>query len=380
MSEVKKIPTQRPYLGLEELHAVGQVFESRWLGLGSQTQEFEQKLRILLGATGVVAVNSGTSAIHLALEALVDNKHLKPGDEVIVPSLTFAATIQPIIQAGLCPVFCDVYHDSLNMNPNSVAQQITDRTRAIMPVHFGGEACDLTEIIAIASVYNLSVIEDAAHAFGSTYNGEFIGNHGDVVCFSFDPIKNITCLEGGAITTKDGDILAKMSTMRILGISKDTWARYQNKRLWDYDVSSRGYRYHMPNVNAAVGLEQLKRFDKFRQRKREIVSLYDKELQHLDGVVTLKHDLENTFPFFYVARFPGGVRDNLAIFLKEKGIETGIHYIPNHLHPFFSELKRNGLPETEQAFKEILTLPLYYEMTDEQVSYVIDSVKKFLAK
>lgn len=376
--EQNRIPTQRPHFTDAEVAAVARVLESRWVGLGVETFKFEQRLQELLGVKHVIAVNSGTSAIHLALEGLKENGCVKLGDEVIVPSLTFVATIQPILSAGLVPVFCDVKPDNLNMDIDDVEKKITPNTRVIMPVHFGGEACDMDEIMEIAKRQNIWIVEDAAHAFGSTYKDKFIGNHGDLVCFSFDPIKNITCGEGGVVVTNHSELAERMTIMRILGISKDTWSRYHNTRLWDYDVSSPGFRYHMSNLNAAIGLEQLNHFEEFRQRKREIVDLYDQGLKGLGEVVTLKHNLDQTFPFFYVARITDGKRSELAKFLKEKGIETGIHYIPNHLQPYFSEF-RSKLPVTEKMFGEILTLPLFYEMTDNQVEYVINNVKQFFA-
>jgi perosamine synthetase len=359
-------------LGSEELEAVRKVFDSRWLGMGSTTKEFEDKLRERLGAKHVIAVNTGTSALHMALAAL----NLQAGDEVIVPSLTFVASVQVILAVGARPVFCDVHVDSLNMDVADAFRRVTARTRAIMPVHYGGEACDMDALLPLAREHRLWVVEDAAHAFGSTYKGHQVGTLGDVTCFSFDPIKNITCGEGGAVVTEHDELYNRMVPQRILGIDNDTWSRYRNERNWFYAVTMPGFRYHLSNINAAIGLEQLKRFDVFRARKVEIVRRYDEAFQSLSNLALLKHDLVETFPFFYIVRVLGGQRDTFMKYMKEKGIATGVHYIPNHIQPLF-ESNRQPLPVTEQVFEEMVTLPLHFELTDADVETVINAVRGF---
>jgi dTDP-4-amino-4,6-dideoxygalactose transaminase len=366
------IPTQRPFLGREELDAVREVFDSRWLGMGSITKEFEERLREYLGAAHVVAVNSGTSALLLALEAL----ELSAGDEVIVPSLTFVASVQAIVSAGAVPVFCDVQPDTLNMDPADALARITPRTRAIMPVHYGGLPCDMDVLLPAAHAGGLRIVEDAAHAFGSSYRGRRIGSFGDITCFSFDPIKNITCGEGGAVATSDPAVIESMSRRRLLGIDNDTWSRYRNERNWYYEVVSGGHRYHLSNINAAIGLAQLKRVDDFRVRKQAIVSGYDDAFQDQRGLALLQRHTTETFPFFYVVRVLDGRRDAMMAHLKSEGIATGVHYIPNHLQPAFRAF-RTPLPVTERMYEEMLTLPLFYEMDDAQVARVIEGVRGF---
>ena len=329
------IPLQRPYLGQEELDAVAKVFESRWLGMGAATKEFEDKLRSFLDVPHVIAVNTGTSALHIALDAC----GIGPGDQVIVPSLTFAASIQVITSCGAQPVFCDVQIDTFNMDPADVEKKISPRTRAIMPVHFGGLACDMDRLLDVAKTNNVLVIEDAAHAFGSTYKGRNIGTLGNVTCFSFDPIKNITCGEGGAVVTASDDIAARVIHKRILGIDQDTWSRYRHERSWFYEVVTPGYRYHMSNINAAIVLEQLKRLQAFRAKKTAIVHQYDQAFRDVQGIALLRHDLDETFPFFYVLRVLDGRRDELMDHLKEKDIASGVHYIPNHLQPLYADFR-----------------------------------------
>ena len=366
------IPVQQPSLGKEELDAVGKVFESRWLGMGFTVKEFEGELERFLGAKHVIAVNTGTSALHLALDTI----GVGPGDQVIVPSLTYVAPVQAIVACGAIPVFCDVQTDTLNMDPGDVANRVTATTRAILPVHYGGRVCRMEEILEIARKDDLRVVEDAAHAYGSTYQGRKVGTLGHVTCFSFDPIKNITCGEGGAVVTDDDELAKRVVVKRILGIDKDTWNRYQKERSWFYEVVTPGYRYHMSNINAAIGLAQLKKFDAFLQRKREIVQRYDEAFLAVDGLKLLSHKLDEMFPFFYVARVREGRRDNLMKYLKENGVGSGVHYIPNHLQPVFAKY-RTEVPVTEEVWQEIITLPLYYEMSDESFERIIQLVGEF---
>jgi dTDP-4-amino-4,6-dideoxygalactose transaminase len=366
------LPVSRPSIGQEELKEVEKVFSTGWLGLGSTVFEFENKLKDYLGAKHVLAVNTGTTALHIALDAF----GIKDGDEVIVPSLTFCASIQVITALGAIPVFCEINPDNLNMDINDVQNRITTKTKAIMPVHYCGQACNMDALMEIGKKHNIAIIEDAAHAFGSSYQGKKLGSFGDATCFSFDPIKNLTCGEGGAVVMSDDTIAELIRTKRILGIDKDTWHRYRNERAWFYEVTTQGYRYHMSNINAAIGLAQLKKVDSFIQKKKGIVQKYNDAFINIDGVKILSWNLEETAPFTYIIRVLNGVREDMIAFLNGKGVGTGIHYIPNHLQPFFKSFA-TSLPVTEQIGEEILTLPLYYDMTDEQVSTVINSVNDF---
>jgi perosamine synthetase len=369
---VNQIPVQRPYLGEEELAAVRDVFASRWLGMGPLTAAFEQALQEFLGVKHVIAVNTGTSALHLALDAL----NLQPQDEVLLPSLTFIASAQAVLAAGASPVFCEVHPETLNMDAADASRRVTEHTRAIMPVHYAGLACEMNELLSLARKLGLGVVEDAAHAFGSLYQGRKVGTLGDATCFSFDPIKNITCGEGGAVATADDAIASRVRRKRVLGMDSDGWNRHKERRR-HYDIVSTGFRYHMSDINAAIGLRQLARLEQFKQWKQEIVRRYDAAFAELSGVKTLRHS-EETFPFMYVLRVPDGRRDPLMHYLKNRNIESGIHYIPNHLQPLFRD-QRQQLPVTEQLFKEILTLPLYWEMTESDVDSVISAVRSFVA-
>ncbi len=363
-----------PHLGEEELKAVKRVFKSKWLGLGKEVFEFENQLKKFFNIKNVVCVNSGTAAIHLALDTIGVSKN----DEVIVPSLTFPAPIQAIIACAAKPVFCDIYPDIINLDIEDVKRKITSKTKAILPVHYNGIPNKMDELLQIAKKYNLKIIEDAAHGFGSTYKGKKLGTIGDVGCFSFDPIKTITSIEGGAVITNDDRLANVVRIKRNLGINIDTWHRYKNKKSLFYEVINSGYRYHMSNVNAAVGLVQLKKIDKFIKRKKLLVERYNKTFRQFADIEFLNINYKNTLPLFYIVKIKKN-RDLLMKFLSNKGIHSTIYYIPNHLQPFFRKYPVS-LPVTEKVWKELIILPLYYAMTDKQQNYVINSVKSFFKK
>lgn len=366
------LPVSRPSIGHEELKEVEKVFSTGWLGLGSTVFEFEEQLRDYLEAKHVIAVNTGSTAMHIALDAF----GIKEGDEVIVPSLTFCASVQVITDLGARPVFCEINPDNLNMDISDVRKRITRRTKAIMPVHYCGQPCDMDALMEISRKQNIIIIEDAAHAFGSSYKGKKIGSFGDATCFSFDPIKNLTCGEGGAVVLSDDKVAEIIRTKRIMGIDKDTWHRYRNERAWFYEVTMQGYRYHMSNINAAIGIAQFKKLESFIRRKKEIVQVYNDAFTNISGIKILSWNLEETAPFTYIIRVLNGTREDLIKFLRDQGVGAGIHYIPNHLQPFFKPFA-TSLPVTEQIGEEILTLPLYYDMTDEEVSIVKKAVNDF---
>jgi perosamine synthetase len=368
-----QIPVHRPYLGAEELAAVGRVFDSRWLGLGSVTKQFEEQLCAYLGVRHVIAVNTGTAALHTALDAL----DLQPGDEVLVPSLTFVSTVQAILAVAARPVFCEVRPETLTLDVHDAERRLTPRTRAVLPVHYGGLPCAMNELASMAQERDMWVVEDAAHAFGSAYQGQMAGALGDIACFSFDPIKNITCGGGGAVATNNDELASRIHLRRNVGISTDSWDRLGDDRPWFYNVVAPGFRYSMSNLNAAIGLEQLKRMGTFRERKQAIVRRYDAAFQAEAGLALIEHNLPKTFPFSYVVRVLDGRRDLLIRYLAELGIGSTVQFIPNHLQPAFAAY-RVDLPVTEQLYGEILTLPLYYEMSDHDVETVIAAVRSFL--
>lgn len=367
------IPISRPQTGPEELEAMRKVFDSAWLGLGSTVFEFEEQVKTYLGVKHCVAVNTGTSALHLALAGF----GVGPGDEVILPSITFAACVQAVLALGAVPVFAESHEDTLLLDVDEVEKRLTKKTKAVMPVHYCGQSCDVERLMALSRKHGFFVIEDACHAFGSDYRGKKVGGQAHAACFSFDPIKNITTGEGGAVTLNDDAVAESMRRLRILGIDKDTWHRYKNTRTYFYEVTGPGFRYHMPNFCAAVGLEQLKKLPGFIKRRREIARRYDAAFAGIEGVTPLKVDYNAVVPHIYIVRVPAAKRDAFMEFLKGRGVGTGLHYIANHIQPYFKQYARGPLPRAERLWQEIVTIPLHCAMTDAEVETVVSAVCSF---
>ncbi|MDN5201203.1 DegT/DnrJ/EryC1/StrS family aminotransferase [Fulvivirgaceae bacterium BMA10] len=363
--------TSKPSVGMEELKRVQKVFDSNWLGMGDVVRKFEIEVENFLGNGIVIAVNSGTSALHLALESI----GIRAGDEVIAPSLTFCASIQVITALGAKPIFCEVNSNNLSVNIEDIKSKINSRTKAIIPVHYCGIACEMDSLIEIKNEFDIHIIEDAAHAFGSKYNGKKIGSFGDICCFSFDPIKNITCGEGGAIVVHDKKLADLIRKKRVLGIDKDGWQRHTENKQGYYDVSTQGFRYHMSNINAAIGLAQLERVESFYKKKIDLVQHYNLRLTKIEYMELLDWNLSETFPFAYVVKVTKGHRDHLMKHLLKNNVQSGLNYIPNHLQSYF---KTNvTLPLTEQIFDELITLPLYNDLTINEVEYVIECIESY---
>ncbi|HAM34775.1 MAG TPA: hypothetical protein DEB40_00080 [Elusimicrobia bacterium] len=367
------IAISRPVTGPEEMRAMEKVFASAWLGLGATVFEFEEKLKEYLGAKHVIAVNTGTSALHIALSGF----GVGPGDEVILPSITFAACVQSVLALGAKPVFAESHEDTLLLDIDDVERRLTPKTKVVMPVHYCGNPCDMDRLMALAKKRGFLVIEDAAHALGSEYRGRRVGTHGHATCFSFDPIKNITTGEGGAVALSDDKVAEEIRRQRILGIDKDTWHRYKNTRTYFYEVVSPGFRYHMPNFCAAVGLEQLKKLPGFIERRRAVARKYDEAFKGLKSVQPLKIDYSHVAPHIYIVRVPLERRDEFMEFLKTKGVGTGLHYIANHLQPYFKKHCGRPLPRSEKLWQEIVTIPLHCAMSDADVETVISAVQAF---
>ena len=369
------IKVSRGCLGEEELAEVREAFDYGYFGLAYKVLEFEEELRKYLGAKYVTATNTGTSALHLALDAV----GIREGDEVIVPSLTFVASFQAISATGATPVPCDIYPDTLLMDIDDVRRRITARTKAVMPVHYAGNPCNMYALMEIARGYNIRIVEDAAHALGSYYRGRKIGSFGDITCFSFDSIKNITCGEGGAIVCQGTELADILRQERLLGIDRKSHTYSWKERGWFYEVKTQGFRYHMSNINAAIGLAQLKKIDSFISRRKEICRRYDSAFKGIPAISCLQINYDEVAPHIYVIRVKDGRRDGLMDYLKSLDIETGINYIPNHLHLFYANTGVS-LPETEKAYQEILTLPLHYGLSDDDVAKVIQGVVEGLKR
>lgn len=373
------IRLSKAFVGPEELRQVEKVlYETVNFGLGVHVQEFEEKLKHFLQTDHeVIAVNTGTSALHAALVAL----NAPMNSEVLVPSITFVASYSAISAAGMQPVSCEVLNPSCHIDPRDAEHRITNRTVAIMPVAYAGVDFDRDAIYRLAKKHNLRVIEDDAHAFGSkTVPGDMIGSVGDIICFSFDGIKNITCGEGGAVLTNDQDLARKIRVLRSLGIEKDVDLRYKGQRAWEYDVASQGFRYHMSNINAAIGVAQLERFPKVVARKRELWRYYEQGLSNhsLNAFLTPTQSFNerSCIHIFSCLLSKEISRNNLREHLKSEKIESGFHYVPNHTHTMYKSTY--ALPTAEDLGSRLLSLPFHAGITERDIDRILSSIADFI--
>ncbi len=368
----KIIRLSKSCIGSSEINAVTDVLKHEFLGMGEEVKEFENQLSNFFGRPAVCVVN-GTAALHLALQSI----GLKSGDEVLVQSLTYVASIQAISSTNAKPVFCDINPDSLTIDLEDAKKRITKRTKAIMPVHYAGGVGNLNEIYNFANEFNLRVIEDAAHAFGTKHENKLIGSFGDICCFSFDGIKNITSGEGGCVLTNDKDLINKIKDARLLGVEKDTDNRFSGKRSWEFDVKKQGWRYHMSNLMAAIGIEQLKRFEEFSKKRKTFSKLYFKLLSNNIHIDMPKIDYDNVlmhiFPILLNEKYD---RDIFREKLLEKNIQTGIHYFPNHLLSFYHSESNNYLKNTENIYPKLITLPLHPDLCESDIEYIVSSLNE----
>jgi dTDP-4-amino-4,6-dideoxygalactose transaminase len=353
----------RPYLHGTESDAIAEVVASGHYGHGPESEAFEKELAAYLGVPDVVTVASGTVALQIALIAA----GIGPGEEVVVPSLTFCASVQAIRAAGAVPRFAEVDPCTLCVTPESIEEALTADTRAVMPVLYGGRAVDLAPLRAELADRGIRVVEDAAHAFGSRHHGtgEFVGARSDVItCFSFDPIKNLTCGDGGALVPSTPKEAEAARELRGLGI-KQTYRERANAT--GYPVTGFGLRAHLPALNAAFGRAQLHSFGEVAGRRRALWTAYAAALAGVPDVEVLRQDVDTTVPFNFVVMVSG--RDRVFQALRERGIGVGVAYPPNHLQPAFSRWHRD-LPVTEALAGRILSLPFHPAMTDTDASYV----------
>ena len=361
-------------IGKEEISAVKKVLEKEYLGMGEEVGIFEKDLSKLF-LRDSICVSSGTAAVQLAIQAC----NIGNGDEILVPSMTYVATFQAIKAAGAKPIACDIDENTCLIDLKDASSKISKRTKAIIPVHYTGGVGNLDELYSFASKHNLRVIEDAAHAFGTKYKDNLIGSIGDIVCFSFDGIKNITSGEGGCIVTSDSKVAENIKNARLLGVEKDSDNRYKNLRSWNFDVSNQGWRYHMSNIMAAIGIEQLKKFNKFANRRKQIASAYDKILSSNQNIIFLNRDYKNVVPHIYVVRIKDlNDRDGLREAMFKEGVEIGVHYTPNHFLNYFKSDNKIKLPVTEKVYKEIISLPIHPDVNNDDIEYVISTLEKLL--
>jgi dTDP-4-amino-4,6-dideoxygalactose transaminase len=358
-------------IGKAEKEAVMGVLNSEFLGMGADVEKFENALAEFFGRPAKCVVN-GTAALQLALQAA----GIGEGDEVLVQTLTYVASFQAISATGAMPIACDVDPETLCLDVSDAEKRITSKTKAVMPVHYAGGVGALDKIYSFAEKFNIRVIEDAAHAFGTEYQGNMIGGFGDVACFSFDGIKNITSGEGGCIVTEDKTILSRVMDARLLGVENDTKMRVSGQRSWQFDVTMQGWRYHMSNIMSAIGLEQLNRFPNYATKRKELARYYDKELSKLSEVTPLAQDYENVVPHIYVVRLARGIdRQLLRDQLLKRGIQTGIHYQPNHYLSLYSSANYS-LPNIDEIYPTLLSLPLHPDLTKMDVETICNELRR----
>jgi perosamine synthetase len=378
----RTVPFYRPDIGEEEIAAVVDTLRSGWLTVGPRTQEFEEEFARAVGAPHAVAVSSCTAALHLALDAL----DLEPGDEVITSTLTFAATGATIVHSGARPVLVDCTRDTLNIDPADVARKVTPRTRAVVPVHFAGQPAAMDEVLEVAQMHRLKVVEDAAHALPARYRGRAVGTIGDVTAFSFYATKNLTTGEGGMLTVTDATVADRLRSRRLHGMSRDAWRRYSAQGSWRYDVSYPGFKYNMTDLAASMGLVQLRRLPALHRRRQEIVALYDELLRDRPELepLTVTPDVTHAWHLYVIRIRPELLRinrDALIELLKAEGIGTGVHFIPLHLHSFYRDAfgyRAEDFPVASAAAETILSLPLFTLMSDDDARYVATTVRRLL--
>ena len=372
-----EIPVFQPYLGPEVYAAAQRALDGGWIAIGKLTYRFEEELADYLGLADVdrhlQAVSSGTAALHSACVLA----GLGPGDEVICPSFTYVACHQAISATGASVVFCDIEDETLGLDPDAVRSLIGERTKAIMAVHYAGIPCRIDEIHEIARERGLRVIEDAAHAFGSRSRGRMLGTFGDLVCFSFGPVKIITSLEGGALVTASSDDVQRVREMRLLGVDTDRALR-SNTRMWEYDVVRQGWRYHMSSMQASVGLSQLALMDTFVANRQSYCRYYNEQFARIAEIETPATDFDDLALFIYFIRVPDAeTRRELIAHMNARGIQIGIHFQGAHTFSFYRDCRRGELAVTEEMSARQLTLPLHSFMEEETLERVVESVASF---
>jgi len=377
------LPFALPDFGNEESAEVIDCLNSGWLTTGPKAEKFEVDFASYLDVPYALAVNSGTAGLHLALESI----GLLPGEQVITTVYTFTASAEVIRYLGADPVFVDIEPDTFNIDPSQLEKAITGKTKAILPVHFGGQSCNMKSILDTADRHDLRVIEDAAHALPCIYDSRTIGTLGDVTVFSFYVTKPLAVGEGGMIVTASKEMAKRMKTMRLHGINRDVWDRYRSSNPdWYYEVVAPGFKYNMPDLMAAIGIHQLKKIDKFQKRREAIANRYTEAFADLPlrAPFVARAEDKHAWHLYVIQleldRIKIG-RDEFIEKMAEKGIGTSVHFIPLHLHPYWRDrygFKPEDFPVALDCYHRAVSLPIYSKMTDDDVEKVIKAVRKIL--
>jgi perosamine synthetase len=369
-----QIPFHKTHTTQEEIDSAISAIKSGWLTMGPKTVEFEEKFKSFIGSSEAVSMNSATAALHLSLKAI----GLKRDDEVMLPTNTFVATAEVVTYFDAIPVLCDIEETTHNIDVSKIEALITSKTKAIIPVHFAGQPCDMDEIYKIARKYNLKIIEDAAHATPSSYKGVKIGalEKSDITCFSFYATKTLSTGEGGMATTNNSAYAKNMKINRLHGISKDAWDRYTAKGSWYYEIVDNGNKYNTTDINSSIGIVQLKKQDILREKRNIIALAYNQAFKNNKNIVIpVVKDDRTTSWHLYVIKIDN--RDEIIEKLKENGVGCSVHFIPIHKHPYYKDrykYKNVDYPIANDVFDKSLSLPIYPDMNDEEVDFVIKNV------
>lgn len=378
------LPFHQPFIDEQDEQAVLDALRSGWLTTGPRTKGFEQELAAYTGAAHCVAVNSCTAALHLALEAV----GVGAGDEVITSPITFASTANVIVHCGARPVFVDVERDTLNIDAAAIDAAVTPRTKAVIPVDFAGQPCDLDAIMAVGARHGFPVIEDAAHAIGAAYKGRRVGGIADLTCFSFYATKNITCGEGGALTTNRADWADRIAVMALHGISRDAWKRYGADGYRHWDIIAPGYKYNMFDLQAALVRSQMGKLEAFQRRRVELKARLDAGLRDVPEMMfpaerPWASHAYHLYPVIVRTEMLTADRDTIMNAIQAENVGIGIHFRAVHLHPFYADtfgFRRGMFPNAEYYSDRTISLPLYPRMSDADADDVVAAVRRVLAQ
>jgi len=379
------LPFSIPTIEEEEIREVVDSLQSGWITTGPKVKRFEEEFKAYVGAPYAVPLSSATAGLHLALLAM----GVGPGDEVITTPMTFAATVNVILHAGATPVLADIEPGTLNIDVQAVRRKVTERTKVIVPVHFAGLPCDMDPLFALADEFGIKVMEDAAHAVGTEYKGTRIGSFDTVSVFSFHPIKNITTGEGGMVCTRDEKLAEEVSLLKFHGMSREAWKRYSSQGTPNYDIVLPGFKFNMMDIQASLGIHQLRKLDRFIEKRTEIAEYYNAAFAEVDEIVTpaaapyvYRHAWHLYTPLVRIERLTID-RDAFMAELKKENIGTGLHFKAVHHHPYYREnlpVPVGELPHADYASDRILSLPLFPKMTMEDAQDVVEAVKNVIAR
>jgi len=360
-----------PCFGEEEIEAVSKVLRSKWIGLGPETGKFEKQFAEFIGSPYAIAVNSCTAALDLSLMLA----NIGPGDEVLIPTMTFVSTAHTVLYRGATPVFCDIDPHSLLIDFKSVQEKITNKTKAIIPVHYGGRCVDIDQLRNI--VPNLTIIEDCAHACGSSLRGKMAGSLGDISCFSFHAVKNLAMGDGGMIIVNNLEHYNRVKKLRWLGIDKATWDRTQEdfSYIWEYNIEELGYKYHMNDIQASIGIVQLSKLKKMNAQRKIVEQTYREELSSCPEILLPQEDTDDSKSSWHIFQIQLDKRNEMITYLTEHQIATGVHYKPIHYYGCYG--KQKSLLVAEDVWNKILSLPMHANLTKEQAIYITRVIKKY---